>query len=660
EDQLTDTENDIEVTGVVVECDLDQYYPRINAITIQSENGELGAVVGDVNGTGQIDIINGGTFQGNVESGADGTSGNIYIKDGSTVYSDVISKGDGDIYVRNASTVEGRIQATGITTIEGDSSVSGEIVSGTDGTDGKVVVRDSSVGDDITVEGQDGVDIESGSTVTGSVEAPNDVNVRSGSEITGDIVAGTDGSDGQIDITGSSAVGGGVTAAGTQGVYVDDSAVDGPVTAAGDVDVQSNSRVGGTIVAGTSGNNGKVNVKSSSLVDGGITVEGQSGVDVDGGSTVRGPIDAPQPVNVQGNSLVTDTIVADEKIFVSSSTVDGRLDNRNSGKNIDVDNSEIGGRVFPGNVFECDSSTVRGKSCDKYKNPRLTVNITDTNSPVTRGNSLYVDVTVENNGFSGQRDIQLLLNGSVEKTKQTDLSRNQQSTYQFEWDTSGEDTGPYNVTVTSDADSDTTSAYVSDPTTAAFAVETVNADAEVYAGKTLSVSATIRNSGEVPGTKTVRLQDFDGNVVDSTTEDIEDGETKTVTLAWDTTSGDIGTGQVTVDTDSDAGTASVEVLENVYDIEDVALYRSGQDLDVEVFLNVSNPGTVDIEVFDEDGTLLDDRTVDAESDVYTMLKDEKAKTVDGEVVVTLYDKNGDQRDTMSKDWNGGRGGGGGG
>ena len=162
-------------------------------------------------------------------------------------------------------------------------------------------------------------------------------------------------------------------------------------------------------------------------------------------------------------------------------------------------------------------------------------------------------------------------------------------------------------------------------------------------------SVTVTQTAQ--GTTTVELLGFDGQTVNTTDVTIQSDNTENVTLAWNTSSDDVGTGNVTVDTVNQSRTGGVEVLENVYELQDLALYESGEDLDVELFLNLSNDATADIEVFDKNGNSMETTTVDAVSDVYTVLKNDNVNSFKGEVTVTLYDRDGDKRGEKTVNWN---------
>ena len=717
EDQLDSGTSHIKVIGVVVECDFPQYYPEIGDITIRSENGDFGAVIGEINGTGDINIQNGGTFQGTVESGTGGNNGDIDITDGSSVYSDVVAEGSGYVDIDGGSRVVGSVDAVEGVSLQSSSSVSGDIVAGTDGN-GDVDVTESRVGGGITTNGNGSgnVDIDQNSTVGGPIDAMGTVDVQVGSVVDGPVTSGTDGSDGKVKLT-SSEVDGNITVEGSNGVDVlDRSDVDGTIETPGHVMIKGDSSAAGSIVSGTDGSGGKVTLVESG-VGGGIRVEGDSDIDlttssvggplnstagniyldqstaegalavvsenevkihgsstVEGsltavgnatlkllsGSTVGGPIDAERCVNVEGGSSVAGSITmgthasaGNDCTTVDSSTVGGRITADGPAK-LETYDSTIEGLFYPhpDSDFQCSNSTFDGKNCSEMEAPQFEFTITGMDTAVSKGDNLSVNLTVRNVGFNGTADLPLLLNGSQELSESISLSRNAtDSDVQFQWNTSTENRGAYNLTIASDVESESRTVYVAGSSSAAWEVETVDSADDVLAGKSLSVETEIRNNGGSQGTTTVELLGFDGQTVNTTDVTIQSDNTENVTLAWNTSSDDVGTGNVTVDTVNQSRTGGVEVLENVYELQDLALYESGEDLDVELFLDLSNSATAEIEVFDENGNSIETTTVDAASEVYTVLKNVKLKNFNGEVTVTLYDRDGDKRGEKTRNWN---------
>ena len=654
EDQLTDSENDIAVSGVIVECDLDQYYPRIVDITIESENGNRGAVVGNVNGTGDIDVLDGGgVYRGYFHSGTDGDDGEVNILGGSTLYSDIETKGeDNDVVIGEVSEVNGVVESTGTVKVEEGSSVSGEVLAGTGGDNGDVDILNGTVGGGITAEAESDIIVGGGSNVGGEIDGYGTVKVEERSSVDGRLVAGTGGDDGTVDVL-NGAVDGGITSRAEGDVTVDVGAVDGGISSesGGDITVEE-----GTIQGRINGT-GAITVKEMSTVAGGLrtSVDGDDGDITVTTATIRGDIRTTKDgdITIENTSDVTGAVNSSAELTVKeSSTVDGTV---TSNSTLTLDAAIVGGDALPrGSAsLDCTSSSINGQSCSEYKQPRLALTITETNSPVTQGEDATISIRVKNNGFGGTTDVRLFVDGTEEKSTEFDVGRNKQENDSFEWDTTGASTGDHNVTVASDVDSDNTTVYVSGSGTAAFEISSISSNSTVLAGNALNVTAEVRNTGDSPGTATVELQDFDRNTVDSTTTSIDDGNSRTVNLSWKTDSGDVGTGDVTVDVGTDSDTKAVEVRESYYNLTDIALYRSGQDLDVEVFVNATSDATMEIRFDDESGTTLDSRTESAVSDVYTILQDEKAKDTSGEVVVTLYDGSNNQQDSMTRSWDGG-------
>ncbi|MCU4744156.1 CARDB domain-containing protein [Natronoglomus mannanivorans] len=119
--------------------------------------------------------------------------------------------------------------------------------------------------------------------------------------------------------------------------------------------------------------------------------------------------------------------------------------------------------------------------------------------------------------------------------------------------------GEYNVTATVDG-------VTSSPTTVtvlALANFTVSIDdypTTVVEGDSVAVDVTITNVGDLEGTQTVTLSEFDGGEVDSDSLTLDAGDNVSRTLVWETDSSDVGKGTVTVATDNESAvTETIEV-----------------------------------------------------------------------------------------------------
>jgi uncharacterized membrane protein len=103
-------------------------------------------------------------------------------------------------------------------------------------------------------------------------------------------------------------------------------------------------------------------------------------------------------------------------------------------------------------------------SVDTDEGPYFDVEITDTNSPVDEGDDIEVDYRVENTGdeYDWQR-IELEVEGDrKDRSGNKGLSSGARSSGTLTWDTSGFDEGDYDITVSSDDDSDEDTVEVSE------------------------------------------------------------------------------------------------------------------------------------------------------------------------------------------------------
>ena len=97
-----------------------------------------------------------------------------------------------------------------------------------------------------------------------------------------------------------------------------------------------------------------------------------------------------------------------------------------------------------------------------------------------------------------------------------------------------------------------------------FEVEIAGVDATVEAGDPLTVDAAVENVGDERGTKTVALRVGD-EVTDSVDVTLDPGERRTVSLRWQTLPSDVGEQTLTVETEDDTATTTVEVLDAAID-----------------------------------------------------------------------------------------------
>jgi len=183
---------DLEIDGVVLECDLSEYHPDISSLKVGGGGGLIGyAKVNDDIG----DMSGGGTIWGDADApnGLDFDETSQITQDAET--------GD-DVDLSEGSRIGGSLDAAG----------SGDLV----------MEINSRIGGDVTTDG--GVDIDSGSTIEGTVTANGAVDLQHGSTVEGDIHE-TDG----------------------QTIDIDDSTVIGDVATEGNLNGIDNGNIGGDV-----------------------------------------------------------------------------------------------------------------------------------------------------------------------------------------------------------------------------------------------------------------------------------------------------------------------------------------------------------------------------------------------------------------------------
>ncbi|PSP87161.1 hypothetical protein BRC87_12105 [Halobacteriales archaeon QS_4_66_20] len=185
------------------------------------------------------------------------------------------------------------------------------------------------------------------------------------------------------------------------------------------------------------------------------------------------------------------------------------------------------------------------------------VTIDSTNSPIDEGETLTVDATVENTGDkSDTQTIRLTIGGQQRTSTDVNLGGGESTTVTLTWDTSSGDGDDYTATVDSDDDSDSTGVTVNAP--ANFAVTIGGTNEPVTEGETLSVDAEVQNAGESTDTQSVALT-VDGQERNSTAVTLSGGETRTVTLRWETAAGDAGKYDATVESNDDSASTGVTI-----------------------------------------------------------------------------------------------------
>ena len=190
------------------------------------------------------------------------------------------------------------------------------------------------------------------------------------------------------------------------------------------------------------------------------------------------------------------------------------------------------------------------------------VSINATNEPVTEGDTIEVEVIVENTGDeTDSREITLATNNSSDTVVERDsetvaLSSGASTSLNLTWDTESDDAGDYTLNVSSKTDFATSSATVND--VAEFEVDIDSTNEPVREGETLLVNATIENDGEATDTQDVELE-LDGRERDSESVELDEDESESVTLEWETDAGDAGDYEANVSSETDNASTNVDV-----------------------------------------------------------------------------------------------------
>jgi hypothetical protein len=185
------------------------------------------------------------------------------------------------------------------------------------------------------------------------------------------------------------------------------------------------------------------------------------------------------------------------------------------------------------------------------------VAIDSTNSPVAVGETLEVTATVENtDDVEDTQEVVLNIDGNRTDSTNLTLDGGESETVTLEWPTGDSDLGNHTAEVASETDANETNVRVQQP--AAFAVTIDSTNSAVAEGEELDVVVTGENVGDLRGNKTVTLS-VGAVERDSTDVRLDPGESRAVTLTWETGDGDAGdyTAEVAAGNGSDSAPVTV-------------------------------------------------------------------------------------------------------
>ena len=216
---------------------------------------------------------------------------------------------------------------------------------------------------------------------------------------------------------------------------------------------------------------------------------------------------------------------------------------------------------------DTDEQEVTVDSVTESDPAKFEVTIDSTNLEVTEGEDLTVEFTVENTGGQqGTQTVRLEVPGLESATSSILVNlgdgTSTEETLTIETSDGDAEDSPYTATVSPEDGTPASTDVRVNPATesepANFTVDIVGTNAPVVEGGTLSVNATIENTGDESAIQTVTADA--GALGNQTTPAVlEGGASTTETLSVGTSSGDAGEYTVTVSTHDDSNTQTVRV-----------------------------------------------------------------------------------------------------
>jgi len=199
---------------------------------------------------------------------------------------------------------------------------------------------------------------------------------------------------------------------------------------------------------------------------------------------------------------------------------------------------------------------------DPLESAAYEVTAAGADDPVTAGETISVDATVENVGDEGiTKPIELRTeDGTVLAEQSLALGPGQTQSLTLEWATDSGDAGTHRLTVASETDTDAVEVDVASAASG-LQVDIEQTNSPVSEGQQLDVRASIENVAEELIDQQVTLRDDSGTILEETSVSLDSGATETIQLSWDTGAGDAGEHTLSVDTAGDSAETTAVVDE---------------------------------------------------------------------------------------------------
>ncbi|SDC08153.1 CARDB domain-containing protein [Natrinema hispanicum] len=242
------------------------------------------------------------------------------------------------------------------------------------------------------------------------------------------------------------------------------------------------------------------------------------------------------------------------------------------------------------------------------------VSITGTNSPVEQSEPLEVDTEIENvGGENGTQNVSLAIGETPVDEQSVTLAPGETQSVPFTVPTDALEPGEYPITVATENQTAEATITVTEPgEPATFGVSIDGTNSPVIPGEPLAVEATLENVGDRAGTQDVEIA-VGGTAGETTAVTLGPGESRTITLNYETADLEPGEYPLTVSTENETAETTVTVEEPAtFTIADVTAPETGQPGDeVTVSATIENTG-------DREGTqtviyAIDEQVVDESS-----------------------------------------------
>ncbi|RLI46254.1 hypothetical protein DRO69_03475 [Candidatus Bathyarchaeota archaeon] len=205
-------------------------------------------------------------------------------------------------------------------------------------------------------------------------------------------------------------------------------------------------------------------------------------------------------------------------------------------------------------------------------------------STTARGETISINVTVVNKGsFDESANVTLTYDDTLIDFQIKNIAAGDSATVEFNWNTTGLDLGLYtlNVTATIPVDEDLTdNTYTTDITLKLgydlFVRRMTASPRDAEAGETVNITVIIENNGAYNATNFNLAVTYDTTLIENQTIPLlPTGESKTLTIIWDTTNIDPGSYTITTEailaTDEDPANNKKTGIVNLIVLHDIAI-----------------------------------------------------------------------------------------